>query len=297
VEWTRFAEQLVGALAIGCIYSLIALGYSMIIRATEILHFAQGEIVMLGAMFGVTLFWFTPLPYIAVFIIAMALSGAAGLVLELGAYRVLRRRGVTLLNLMIATVGVSIVLQNAARLTWGSEPIRYPTLYAKPTYSLGTVQVPAQMLWVVLLGLLLMVALQFFFERTRQGLALQAAAQDPQTAQLMGINLDQTISHTFAISGAMGGAAGVLLAPMFFATFDMGFITGIKGFVAATLGGLGSIPGAMLGGIVFGILETFGAIWISSGYKDAIGMILLIVSLLFFPQGLMGLVGQGEGRR
>ncbi|HXJ83691.1 MAG TPA: branched-chain amino acid ABC transporter permease [Candidatus Methylomirabilis sp.] len=297
MEWARFAEQLVGALAIGCIYSLIALGYSMIIRATEILHFAQGEIVMLGAMFGVTLFRFTPLPYVAVFIIAMALAGVAGFLLEVGVYRVLRGRKVTLLNIMIATVGVSIVLQNVARLTWGSEPIRYPTIYAKATYSLGPLQVPTQMLWVVLAGLALMVALQLFFEKTRQGLALQAAAQDPQTAQLMGINLDRTISLTFAISGAVGGAAGVLLAPMFFATFDMGFITGIKGFVAATLGGLGSIPGAMLGGILFGILETFGAIWISTSYKDAIGMILLIVILLVFPQGLMGLIGQGEGRR
>ena len=143
--------------------------------------------------------------------------------------------------------------------------------------------------WIVFLGIALMVLLQIFFQKTRTGIALQAAAQDPEAAQFMGINLNRTISYTFAISGAMGGAAGVLLGAMFFAAFDMGFLTGIKGFVAAVLGGLGSITGAMLGGIVFGLIETFGTVWISSAYKDAIGMVMLIILLLFFPSGIMGI--------
>ena len=290
----QIIEYLIGGIAIGCIYSLIALGYSMIIRATEILHFAQGEVMMLGCMFGLTLLWVLPFPFMAIFFLAIALAGVVGLLLEIGAYRVLRNRGVPLMNIVIATVGMSILLQNVARLIWGSEPISYPPIFRTTAYFLGPVRLPAQYLWVVLLGLVLMVLLQMFFKWTRTGIALQAAAQDPQTAQLMGINLNRAISYTFFISGGMAGAAGALLGPMFFASFDMGFMTGIKGFVAATVGGLGSITGAMLGGILFGVLETFGALWISSAYKDAIGMILLIVILLVFPTGLMGL---RQGRR
>ncbi len=289
MDANQIFELLIGGIAIGCIYSLIALGYTMIIRATEILHFAQGDVMMLGSMFGLTLLWALPLPFIVVFFITMVLSGLVGLALEHGAYRILRRQGVLLINIIIATVGMSIFIENGTILLWGSEPLRYPTVFKTTAYIIGPLRLPAQYLWVVLLGLVLMVLLQLFFQRTRTGIALRAAAQDPQTAQLMGINLDRTISYTFAISGAMGGAAGVLLGPMFFAAFDMGFLTGIKAFVAATLGGLGSITGAMLGGVIFGILETFGGVWISTAYKDAIGMVLLIIILLFFPSGLMGL--------
>ena len=151
------------------------------------------------------------------------------------------------MNIVIATVGMSILLQNIARLIWGSEPISYPPIFRTTAYFMGPVRLPAQYLWVVLLGIVLMVLLQMFFKWTRMGIALQAAAQDPQTAQLMGINLNRAISYTFFISGGMAGAAGALLGPMFFASFDMGFMTGVKGFVAATVGGLGSITGGNAG--------------------------------------------------
>jgi branched-chain amino acid transport system permease protein len=141
----------------------------------------------------------------------------------------------------------------------------------------------------MVMGLVIMLALQAFLKHTRTGIAMQAVAQDPDAAQLMGANLTRMMAYTFAIAGMMAGAAGVMLGSMFFAFFEMGFVTGLKGFVAATLGGLGSIGGAMLGGILFGLIETFSAVFVSSAYKDGIGMVLLIAILLVLPSGLVGL--------
>ena len=193
-----------------------------------------------------------------------------------------------LINVIIATLAVSVVLQNAARLVWGSEPLRYPPLFASGGVAVLGVAIVPQMLWITGLGLSLMLTLQLFFRFTRLGLAMQAAAQDPQTAQLMGISVDRVATITFAISGVMAGGAGVLLGSLFFASFAMGFGVAIKAFVAATLGGLGSVTGAMVGGLLFGLIETFGALVISTAYKDALGMIVLIGVLLLAPSGLFG---------
>jgi branched-subunit amino acid ABC-type transport system permease component len=288
----QYLELLAGGLAIGCIYGLIGLGFSMIIRATDILHFAQGEVVMLGAFFGLTTYRLVALPFAALLVVGIVGAAAAAIALELGIYRTLRLRRVPLMNIVIATIGVSILLQNGSMLVWGSEPAAYPALFEKTSYQFGAAAVSPQHLWIVALGVLLMLLLQAFLRFTRTGLALQAVAQDPDTAQLMGINLTRSTALTFGIAGGMAGAAGVLMGSLFFASFNMGFIPGIKAFVAATLGGLGSIGGAMLGGIAFGLIETFSAVWISTAYKDAVGMILLILILLALPQGLIGLRGR-----
>ncbi|MEO7404031.1 MAG: branched-chain amino acid ABC transporter permease [Burkholderiales bacterium] len=290
----QLVELAVGGLAIGCIYSLIALGMTMIIRATGIVHFAQGEIVMIGSVLGLSALLALHLPFIAVLVVGMLVAGIAAVAIELGIYRTLRARGTPLSNIIIATVGVSIVLQNIVQIAWGSEPKSYPRLFAADHYQFGAVKLSPQFIWVIVLGVVVMLALQAFLRYTRAGIAMQAAAQDPETAQLMGINLTKSTAYTFAIGGVLAGAAGVLLGSMFFASFSMGFLPGIKAFVAATLGGLGSIGGAMIGGILFGLLETFGAVWISTAYKDAIGMVLLIVILLVFPKGLAGLVQRGR---
>jgi branched-subunit amino acid ABC-type transport system permease component len=289
VTAAQLIELAVGGLAIGCIYGLIGLGFTMIIRATDILHFAQGEVVMLGAMFGLSATLLLPLPFIAVLVIGMLFAGLSAMIIELGIYRTLRVRRVPLMNVIIATVGMSILLQNGAQLAWGSDPVAYPPLFAAGSYRIGPANLSPQMVWIIVFGIVLMILLQAFLKFTRTGLAMQAAAQDPETAQLMGVNLTRSTALTFGIAGVMAGAAGVLLGSLFYASFNMGFLPGIKAFVAATLGGLGSIGGAMLGGIVFGLLETFGAVWISTAYKDAIGMVLLILILLAFPQGLVGL--------
>jgi branched-chain amino acid transport system permease protein len=281
-------ELLAGGFAIGCIYSLIALGFTMIIRATGVLNFAQGEIVMLGAMFGLTVYRFVPLPFIGLFVAGMAFSAVMAVVIELGVYRTFRIRRVPLTNIIISTIAMSILLQNGAHLVWGSEPMPYPRLFASDVYAIGTMRIAPQLLWIIVLALVAMALLQMFLKLTRTGRAMQAAAQDPAAAQLMGINLTGTTACTYGIAGALGGAAGVLLGSLFYASFNMGFLPGIKAFVAATLGGLGSIAGAMVGGVVFGLIETFAANWISTAYKDAIGMALLILILLTMPQGLAG---------
>jgi branched-chain amino acid transport system permease protein len=285
----QFIELITGGLAIGSIYGLIGLGFTMIIRATDIFHFAQGEIMMLGAMFGFTAVTTVPLPFIPVLILGMIFSGVCAVAVYLLVYRTLRVRRVPAINIVIATIGMSILLQSLAMQVWGSEPEAYPKLFATATYHLGLVHFSPQLVWIIALGVSLMLMLQAFLKFTRTGIALQAAAQDQDTAQLMGINLTRSTALTFGISGAMAGAAGVLLGSLFFASFNMGFLTGIKAFVAATLGGLGSIGGAMLGGIVFGLIEVFSAQWISSGYRDGVGMVLLILILLALPQGLVGL--------
>jgi branched-chain amino acid transport system permease protein len=288
----QIVQGIIGGLAIGCIYSLIALGISMIIRATEILHFAQGELMMIGAMTGLSALWMARLPFVLVLIIGMAGGGFAAAVIELSIYRTLRTCRVPLINIVIATLGVSIVLQNVARLTWGSEPLRYPPLFTSRGINIDGFSIAPQFIWIVVLGFIIMVALQLFFRYTRLGVAMQAAAQDAETARLMGISVRRTTTYTFVVAGAMAGAAGVLLGSLFFASFNMGFMTGIKAFVAATLGGLGSLSGAMLGGLVFGLIETFSGIVISTAYKDAVGMIVLIAILLLLPDGLFVRAGR-----
>jgi branched-chain amino acid transport system permease protein len=283
----QFVQTTLGGLAIGCIYSLIALGISMIIRATDILHFAQGEMLMIGSMMGLSAYWMHGMPFVLVLLAGTLGGGLVSVAIEYFIYRKLRLRRVSLINIMIATLGVSIVLQNAARLVWGSEPMRYPTLFASKGLVFAGFTVSPQLVWIVVLSALIMGGLIVFFRYTPLGIAMQAAAQDPDTARLMGVNVDRTTTYTFALSGMMAGAAGVLLGSLFFASFNMGFMTGIKAFVAATLGGLGSVAGAMIGGLIFGIIETFSGMLISTAYKDAVGMVVLIAILLFMPSGLL----------
>lgn len=293
MSYDQFVQTLLGGLAIGCIYSLIALGISLIVRATDILHFAQGELMMVGAMTGLTAsLWGAHLPLPVVLVAGTVGGGLMALAIELLVYRALRKRRVPLINVVIATIGVSIVLQNLARLVWGSEPLAYPALFSNTGVSLAGFTVSPQLVGIVALSLAMMAVLAAFFRYTRPGLAMQAAAQDPDAARLMGISVQRATINTFVVAGMMAGAAGVLLGSLFFASFNMGFTTGVKAFVAAVLGGLGSVPGAMLGGLLFGVIETFAGMFISTSYKDGIGMVVLIVILLVAPHGLFGRLGR-----
>jgi branched-subunit amino acid ABC-type transport system permease component len=206
----------------------------------------------------------------------------------------LRSQGSPIINMMIATIGLSIVLQNLGKLIWGSRALEYPATFTGKPYETAGILVPTYVPWILVVGLLLMGALQLFFYRTSTGIAMRGASEDPVTARLMGVDPNRMILYTLGISGALGGVAGALLSPIVFASFDMGISVGLKAFSAATIGGLGSMGGAMAGGVILGLVETIGAAKLSSAYKDAFAYGLLILVLLIRPRGLFGGRKSGE---
>ncbi len=287
----EFVGQVIFGLAIGAIYSLIAIGFTMIFRATGLLHFAHPDLMMIGAMIGYTLATRTHMPLLGLFVLAGTAVAILSALIDRIGFRPMRRRG-ALVNLIIATIGWSIVLVNVAIFIWGVAPLAYPQQYLpKGTLIRGLVIVPQNLLMLVV-GLVAMVALQQFFTRTRTGQALRATAENPVAAQLMGIKVDRMMTLTFLLSGFLAGGAGVLVASIVYANFDLGLI-GIKSFAAAVLGGFGQVGGAMVGGLLLGLIEVLGAFYISSAFKDLIAYTLLILVLLLRPTGLFA-TGQGR---
>ncbi len=287
----EFAGQVIFGLAIGSIYSLIAIGFSMIFRATGLLHFAHPDLMMIGAMIGYTIATRTQAPLLAVFIVAGVGVAILSALIDRVGFRPLRRKG-ALVNLIIATIGWSIVLVNVAIFVWGTEPLAYPQKYLPKGTTVGGLVIVPQNLLMLAVGLIAMIALQLFFSRTRTGQALRATAENPTAARLMGIPVERMMTVTFLLSGFLAGGAGVLIASIVYANFDLGLI-GIKSFAAAVLGGFGQIGGAMVGGLVLGLIESLGAFYISSAFKDLIAYSLLILVLLVRPTGLFG---SGRGR-
>lgn len=279
------SQQLVGALAIGCVYALIALGFTMMLRATELVNFAQGELVMSGAYIGYTLLVVTPLPYFAVFVIASLLTGILGIFLERIALRPIRLRQSPLLNLIIATIGIGICLKILAQFIWGAAPLRYPVSVGQ-TGQLVIAGLPlsVQHIWIIGLAILSMFALHLFFQRTLAGIAWRASAYDAYTAEILGVSFNRVVTMTFGISAMLAGAAGVLIAPLFFVAQDL-WLLAPKAFGAAALGQF-QILGTMIGGPILGLLETVAAGYISSAYKNAIayGITIIVLMLIAIPR-------------
>jgi branched-chain amino acid transport system permease protein len=283
---SEFLGQVVFGLAIGSIYSLIAIGFSMIYRATGLLHFAHPDLMMIGGMVGYTLASRTHLPLPLLFVCSgLAVALLSALIDRVG-FRALRRRQAHL-NLIIATIGWSIILVNLALFVWGTAPLSYPEPYLPRGIAVGGLVIVPQNLAMLGVGGVAMLALQLFFSRTVTGQALRATAENPVAAQLMGIRVERMMSLTFLLSGFLAGGAGVLVASIVYANFDLGLI-GIKSFAAAVLGGFGHVAGAMAGGLILGLAETMGAFYVSSAFKDIIAYTLLILILLVRPNGLFG---------
>jgi len=271
-------QQITGGLAIGCVYALIALGFSMMLRATDLLNFAQGEFVMMGAYFGYTLLTHTPLPFIAVFIVASLLTGLLGVIVERLTLRTIREQQSPVLNMIIATVGIGICLRLIAQTIWGAEPIRYPIRIGDEAVLVAGLPISSMHIWIILLAAASMFALHFFLQRTLSGIAWRAAAYDPATAGILGIGFSKIVALTFGISGALAGAAGVLISPLFFVSQDI-WLMGPRAFAAAALGQF-SILGTMIGGPVLGLIETMAAGYISSAYKNGIAYAITIIILM-----------------
>jgi len=280
-------EQLVNGLTLGSTYALIALGYTMVYGILELINFAHSEIYMVGAFIGLTMVTVYKIPFVLALLISMAGTCLLGMTIEKIAYKPLRKA--SRIAPLISAIGVSFFLQNLALIIAGPQARAFPTDLKISSIKIGSVvQISSLQLLILIISILLMVGLHMLIQNTRIGQAMRATAQDKEAAKLMGIKIDRIIAFTFAIGSALGGAAGVLVG-VYFNSADpmMGFMPGLKGFVAAVLGGIGNIPGAMFGGLILGVVEVFGAVYMSK-YKDAIAFAVLILILLVKPTGLFG---------
>ena len=286
-----FVQQLINGLSLGSIYALIALGYTMVYGIVKLINFAHGDVMMVGAYAGyfVLMALGATVPGMAgSFIAAMVLCGLLAILIERFAYRPLRNA--PRLNSLITAIAVELILQNLMRVLpfVGPDPRQFPTMDTK-NFSFGLLSISNLQLIVIIFSALLMIILNFTVNHTKTGKAMQAVSFDLQASALMGINVNKIIAITFVIGSVLAGAGGVLYATAYPQVDPvMGYIPGLKAFVAAVLGGIGSIPGAMAGGIILGIAETLTKGYLSSQYADAISYIILIVILLVKPAGLFG---------
>lgn len=289
-------QQLVNGLTIGFIYALIALGYTMVYGIAQLINFAHGEIFMVGAYLGLTFFGFFMLlsgaagPALIVpltFIFAMAAAALLGAFIERTAYRPLRQA--PRLAPLITAIGVSFVLQNAVMIIYGPADKSVPSMVRVTRLAWGEVSVTNLQLLISFTAIALMAGLHFFIIHTRMGKAMRALSEDREAASLMGIDVDRVINITFMIGSALAAAGGIMFS-MYYNTinFHDGYLAGLKAFTAAVLGGIGNIPGAMIGGVLIGVLEGLGAGYLSSEWKNVFAFFILIIVLLFRPSGLLG---------
>ena len=295
-------QQLINGLSLGAIYALIALGYTMVYGILKLINFAHGEVFMIGAYSGYyTASWlgietleaegqtFPIHLALLVLLVAMLVAALLGVTIERLAYRPLRNA--PRLTPLITAIGVSLFLQNAAMLVFTPNPRRFPPILEEQRYELGGVIITNVKLTIFVVAIVLMVGLHLFVQRTWQGKAMRAVSMNIDAARLMGINSNRTIALTFAVGSALAAAGGLLfgldqtiIKPL------MGVLTGLKAFVAAVLGGIGNIPGAVLGGLLIGMAEQLTAGYLSPDYRDAITFLILIVILILKPEGLLGVV-------
>ncbi|NLJ73104.1 MAG: branched-chain amino acid ABC transporter permease [Syntrophomonadaceae bacterium] len=283
-----FWEQLLNGLTLGSTYALIALGYTMVYGIIQLINFAHGEIYMFGAFVGLVLVTVFGLNIIVALVGAMIFCMFLGMLIERIAYRPLRGKS-SRLSALISAIGVSIFLSTLMVLIRGPNTTRYPEIIKITTYNIGSISISSLQIIILALATLLMVGLQVMIKKTRVGMAMRACSQDLEASYLMGINVNRVISFTFAVGSALAAAGGVMVGVYYNAVWPyMGLMAGLKAFAAAVLGGIGSIPGAMVGGLTLGVLEIFGVAYLSSSYKDAIAFAILILVLIIRPQGIFG---------
>ena len=282
-----FAQQLVNGVQIGSVYALVAIGYTMVYGIAKMINFAHGDIIMVGSYVALLFFQSSGLPVWGVIAATAAVSAVLGVTIERLAYKPLR--GGSRMSALITTIGVSLMLQNGFLLIFGSSPKPFPNHFTGEGFTLGGVTVSRLTAITLVVTVVLMVLLTLFVNRTRVGKAMRAVSEDQGAAQLMGINIDTSISITFAIGSALAAVAAVLYSSTYpLINPYMGSMLGLRAFIAAVMGGIGVIPGAMIGGFIIGIAEALIKRYISSAMADAIVFALLIIVLLVKPSGLLG---------
>ena len=286
---TLFLSYLINGISLGSVYAIIALGYTMVYGIAKMLNFAHGDVIMVGAYICFCASQYMGMPAIVSILMAMVVCTALGVVIEGLAYKPLRQA--PSLAVLITAIGMSYFLQNIALLIWGTNPKSFPSMVSFGSISLlgGKLLISSETLVTILANIVIMIALTQFTGKTKIGKAMRAVSEDKGAAELMGINVNATISMTFAIGSALAAIAGVLLCsdyPTLQPT--TGSMPGIKAFTAAVFGGIGSIPGAMIGGILLGVIEILGKAYVSTELGDAFVFAVLIVVLLVKPSGLLG---------
>ncbi|MGM9944238.1 MAG: branched-chain amino acid ABC transporter permease [Lysinibacillus sp.] len=284
MEWV---QQLVNGISLGSIYALIALGYTMVYGIIKLINFAHGDVFMLGAFIGFYAIARWEMHFILALLLSMALCAIIGVIIERVAYK--RLRNATRIAALITAIGVSLLIEYTVIFFRGASPEAYPTVIESRNIEVFGVQISVQALFILATAIILMLLLQFIVHQTKIGKAMRAVSHDADAARLMGINVDNTISATFAIGSALAGAAGVIFG-IYYTRIEplMGVLPGLKAFVAAVLGGIGIIPGAMVGGLVLGVVETVVSALGYSLWRDAAAFVILILILIIRPSGIFG---------
>ena len=280
-------SQVVSGLATGCVYALVALGFVLIFKATDVVNFAQGEFVMASGFISYTLLIWYGLPYWVVFFITILLSGVMGVVLERVVVRPIM--DAPIFSIVIATIGASTIMRSTAGIVYGYDVLPLQTIFSKNPIRLSVFNFTIMDAGVIGFSLVIMLALYLFFKLTKTGMAMRATAQSQAAAQLMGVSVKHIFSLTWAISAGISGVAGVLIAPIIYLDPNLGIIA-VKAFAGAILGGFGSIPGAIVGGMLLGVLENLSGYFFNAGIKQVSTYILLILVLIVKPSGLFGAV-------
>jgi branched-chain amino acid transport system permease protein len=289
---TELVQSLVNGVGIGLVYGLIAIGFCVIYNASGIVNFAQGVFVMLGGMFAHTLLTRMGLPIALAALLSIVLVAAVGILVQLLVIQPMWKRKAPLFAIILATLAVQLLIEQIVILTLGDQPRTYPNFTAGGPLKLGAIAFDYQLFWVLGCGLLMVWALSLFFNRTRVGRALRACSQNREAAALLGIPVSRMLMLSFALSAALGAAAGILITPTQYTAYSVDGPFGINGFIAAIIGGFGSAPAALVGGILLGVVQAGAIVVFGAGFKNVVALSILLIVLLFFPSGLFGGFGK-----
>lgn len=283
--FSEFLQYLFTGITIGATYALIALGFTLIYNASHVINFAQGEFLMIGGMATVSM-TAMGVPMLLAIVLAVALAGVLGIALQ--RFAIAPAKNADVVTLIIITIGASIFIRGLAQLVWGKEYHVMPNFSSDEPIEIFGAVLNSQSLWVLGVGAVLVAVLVYFFTRTLTGKAILATSMNKDAARLVGIRTQVVLMLAFMVSALLGSIAGIVVAPITFTSYDIGIILGLKGFVAAAIGGLGSGMGAVVGGLALGVVEAMAAGYLSSDYKDAVAFSMILVVLFFMPRGLFG---------
>ncbi len=288
----ELVQSLVNGVGIGLVYGLIAIGFCVIYNASGIVNFAQGVFVMLGGMFTHSLLTKVGVPIALSALISVALVAVVGLLVQFFIITPMWNRKAPLFAIILATLAVQIMIEQIVMLTLGDQPRTYPEFTPGGPLKIGPIAFGYQLFWILGCGILMVAALSVFFQKTRIGRALRACSQNRESAALLGIPVQRMLMLSFALSAALGAAAGILITPTQYTAYSVGGPFGINGFIAAIIGGFGSAPAALVGGVLLGVVQSGAIVFFGAGFKNVVALTILLIVLLFFPNGLFGGLGK-----